>query len=211
MAARWLVAVRRGEMLVPYDRLAFGLVAGFVAPGFAASVGGQLVSLAIVVGGLALLLDAAIRGTIAPATLRSPWWRAAIGTSPVALTAWALSDALGPAAMLAGSATDLGIVLRDPLPALASIPALVLVPIALRLVVLGVDTFYPAVADRRGAGASARVTVVALLASVIFTLGLVAGAYGGVFAMLAVVTLVLIAVAIVAARLCAARLPFAIT
>ena len=210
MAARWLVAMRRGETLVPYDRFAFGLVAGYIAPRFAAGAGGQLVSLAIVVGGLSVLLDAAIRGTIAPATLRSPWWRAAIGTSPLALSAWALSDALGPASVLAGIATGLGIALGDPVPALAALPIIVLVPVALRLVVLAVDTFYPTAADRRGAGASARVTVVGFLASNIFTLALFAGVYGGVFATLAAVTLVLIAVVIVAARLCAARLPTAI-
>ncbi len=210
MAARWLVAVRRGETLVPYDRLAFGLVAGYIAPRFAAGAGGQLVSLAIVVGGLSVLLDAAIRGTTAPETLRSPWWRAAIGTSPRALTVWALSDALGPASVLAGIATGLGIALGDLLPALAALPTIVLVPVALRLVVLAVDTFYPTAVDRHGAGASARVTVVGFLTSTIFTLALFAGVYGGVFATLASVTLVLIVAVIVAARVCAARLPSAI-
>jgi hypothetical protein len=210
MAARWLVAVRRGETLVPFDRLAFGLVAGWIVPHFATGLGGELVSLAIVVGGLALLLDAAIRGTIAPATLRSPWWRAAIGTSPVALTVWALSDALGPASVLIGIAIGLGIALGDLVPALAALPAIVLVPVALRLVVLAVDTFHPAAADRRGAGAAVRITVVGFLACSIFTLALVAGAYGGVFAAIATVTLMSIAVVIAAAWLCAARLPSAI-
>jgi hypothetical protein len=111
--------------------------------------------------------------------------------------------------VLVGIATGLGIALGDPLPALAALPVIVLVPVALRLVVLAVDTIYPTAADRRGAGASTRVTAVGFLASSIFTLALVAGAYG-VFATLAAVALVLVGIVIVAAWMCSARLPSAI-
>ena len=210
MAARWLVATRRREMVVPYDRLAFGLVAGLVAPRFAAFAGGQLIALAIVIGGLAVILDAAIRGTTAPATLRSPWWRAAVGTLPRGLVAWAFCDAAGVASQLIGLAAGLGIALGNLLPALAALPAILLVPVALRLVVLAVDTVFPAEADRRGAGAGARIFVVATLTAGIFTLALTAGARGGAFASIVVTTVALLAVAAAAAWWSAVRLPHAV-
>ena len=210
IAARWLIATRRGEMGVPYDRLAFGIIAGLVAPRFAAVAGGQLVAMAIVVGGLAVLLDAAIRGTTAPATLRSPWWRAAVGTSPRALAAWAFCDAIGPAAPLIGIALGLGIALGRPFYALAALPAILLVPVALRLVVLAVDTVFPAAADRYGAGASLRVFVVLELTTDIFVLALMAGARGGAFASIAVTTVALLAVVAAAAWCSAVRLPHAV-
>ena len=209
MAARWLVAARRGEMVVPYDRLALGIVAGLVAPRFAAVAGGQVVAMAIVVGGLAVLLDAAIRGTTAPATLRSPWWRAAVGTSTRGLIAWALCDGAGAAASLIGIAAGLGIALNDPLPALAALPAILLLPVTLRLVVLAVDTFFPTAADRRGAGAGVRLFVVAELTADIVTLALMAAASGGTYASIAVVTVALAAIAAVAAWCAAVRLPSA--
>ena len=210
MAARWLVARRRGEMLVPYDRLAFGVVAGFVAPRFGAIAGGQLVAMAIIVGGLAVLLDASIRATIAPATLRSPWWRAAVGTSSLALATWAICDAAGAASLLAGLALGLGVALGNPLPALAGIPAIVLAPAALRLVVLAVDTFYPTAADRRGAGASTRLVVVWQLTAAIFTLAVVTGARGGAYASIATTTAALFFVVVAAAWCAASRLPAAV-
>jgi hypothetical protein len=209
-AARWLIAARRGEMVVPYDRLAFGIVAGLIAPRLAAVAGGQTVAMAIVVGGLAVLLDAAIRGTTAPAALRSPWWCAAVGTSPGGLAAWAFCDGAGATAPLIGIAAGLGIALRSPLHAVAAIPAILLLPAALRLVVLAVDTMFPAAADRRGAGASLRIFVVSELAADIFALALWAGAYGGAFASLAVTAVALLAV-VAAAALCASvRLPHAV-
>lgn len=210
MAARWLIAARRNEMAVPYARFAFGLVAGLVAPRVAATAGGQLVSMVIVVGGLAVILDAAIRGTTAPATLRSPWWRAAFGTSSRGLATWAFCDAIGAAAPLTGIAVGLGVALGQPLPALAALPAVVLLPVALRLVVLCCDTFFPAATDRYGAGASARVFVVFELTADVVTLALMAGARGGVFASLAVVTAALLAIAAAAAGCAAARLPHAV-
>ncbi|HEY0382787.1 MAG TPA: hypothetical protein VGC72_11345 [Candidatus Elarobacter sp.] len=210
MAARWLVATRRRETLVPYDRFAFGAVAGLVAPHLAARAGGELVSMAVVVGGLAVIFDAAIRGTTAPATLRSPWWRAAVGTSPLALVAWAFCDAAGVAAMLAGAALGLGVALGDPLPALAAVPEIALVPVALRLVVLAVDTFFPNAVDRRGAGAGVRVTVVAELTLDIVFLALYAGAGGGPLAAIAATTAALVVVVVVAAWCCAVRLPYAV-
>ncbi|MDQ6942671.1 MAG: hypothetical protein M3169_09185 [Candidatus Eremiobacteraeota bacterium] len=209
-AARWLVARRRGETLVPYDRFAYGLVAGVVAPRVAALAGGQLVAMGIVVGGLAVIFDAAIRGTTAPSTFRSPWWRAAVGTSPVALAAWAFCDAAGVAATLIGVALALGFVLGDLLPAFAAIPAIVLVPAALRLVVLAVDTVFPAAADRFGPGVSARVAVVGGITAGTFALALVAGARGGPLASIAVTTAVLLAVVVVAAYCSSVRLPAAI-
>jgi hypothetical protein len=209
-AARWLVARRRGETLVPFDRLAFGVVAGFVAPRFGAIAGGQLIAMTIIVGGLAVLLDASIRSTTAPATLRSPWWRAAIGTSSLALATWAFCDAAGAAALLAGIALGLGVALGNPLPALAAIPAILLVPAALRLVVLAVDTFYPAAADRSGAGAGARLWVVWELTVAIFMLALVAGARGGAYASIATTTAALFFVVVAAAWCGASRLPGAV-
>jgi hypothetical protein len=210
MAARWLIAMRRGEMLVPYDRLAFGTVAGLVAPRFSAVAGGQALSMAIVVGGLAVLLDAAIRGTTAPSTLRSPWWRAAVGTSPRALAAWAFCDALGAAAPLIGIAAGLGIALGRPLYALAALAAILLLPVALRLVALAADTVFPSAADRYGAGASLRIFVVFELTADIVWLALVAGARGGAFASIAVTTAALLAVVAVAAWCSAVRLPHAV-
>jgi hypothetical protein len=210
MAARWLVAARRGEMLVPYDRLAFGIVVGLAAPRVAAVAGGQLVAMAIVVGGLAVILDAAIRGTTAPATLRSPWWRAAVGTSPRGLAAWAFCDAAGAAAPLVGIAVGLGIALGQPLAALAVLPAIALVPAALRLVVLCGDTFFPAAADRRGAGAGLRAFVVFELTLDVFTLALAAGARGGAFASIAAATVALLAITAAAAWCSAARLPYGV-
>ncbi len=209
-AARWLVAARRGETLVPFDRLAFGGVAGFVAPRFAAVTGGQLVAMAVVIGALSLVLDASVRGTTAPATLRSPWWRAAIGTSPLALAAWAFCDAAGTALLLIGLALGLGVALGNPLPALAVIPAIALVPIALRLVVLAVDTFYPATIDRYGPGAGGRLTVVWVLTSATFTSAIVAGARGGAYASIAAATAILLAITVIAAWCCAVRLPAAV-
>jgi hypothetical protein len=210
MAARWLVATRRRETLVPYDRFAFGIVAGFVAPRFGGIAGGQLVALTIVIGGLALLLDASIRGTTAPATLRSPWWRAAIGTLPRALAAWAFCDAAGTASMVIGIVLGLGVALGNPLPALAAVPAILLLPVALRLVVLVVDTFYPAAADRRGAGAAARLAVVWQATIAIFALSVVAGARGGAYASIATATAALSLIVAVAAWCGAARLPAAV-
>ena len=210
MAARWLVAARRGEMLVPYDRFVLGAVAGLVAPRFGAIAGGQLVAMAIVIGGLAVLLDASIRGTTAPATLRSPWWRAAVGTSPLALATWAFCDATAAASLLIGIALGLGIALGSPLPALAAIPAIVLALVALRLVVLAVDTFYPSAVDRRGAGAAVRLAVVWELAIDIAMLALYAGAGGGAYASIAATTAALTVVAAVAAWCCAVRLPAAV-
>ncbi|HEV2739959.1 MAG TPA: hypothetical protein VGU66_15380 [Candidatus Elarobacter sp.] len=210
MAARWLVAVRRGETLVPYDRFAFGVVAGFVAPRVSAVAGGQLIAMAIVIGGLAVLLDASIRGTTAPATLRSPWWRAAIGASPPALATWAFSDAAGTASLLAGLALGLGIALGNPAPAFAALPAILLVPTALRLVVLAVDTSYPAAVDRRGAGATVRLVVVWQLTIAIFALAVVTGARGGAYASIAATTAALCVVVAAAAWYGAARLPSAV-
>lgn len=209
-AARWLVATRRGETLVPYDRFAYGVVAGALAPHVAALAGGQLVAMGIVVGGLAVIFDAAIRGTTAPSTFRSPWWRAAVGTSPVALAAWAFCDAAGVAATLTGVAVALGFALGDLLPAFAAIPAIVIVPAALRLVVLAVDTVFPAAADRFGPGASARLTVVGQITAGVFTLALVTGARGGPLASIAATTVVLLAVVVAAAYISSARLPAAI-
>ena len=210
MAARWLIAARRNEMAVPYDRFAFGLVAGLVAPRFAAAAGGQLVSMAIVVGGLAAILDSAIRGTAAPATLHSPWWRAAFGTSPLGLATWAFCDAIGVAAPLTGIAIGLGIALGQPLPALAALPAVVLLPAALRLVVLCCDTLFPAATDRHGAGATVRIFVIFELTADVVTLALMAGARAGAFASLAVVTVALLAITAAAACCAAARLPHAV-
>ncbi len=210
MAARWLVAARRGEMLVPYDRFVLGAVAGLVAPRFGAIAGGQLVAMAIVIGGLAVLLDASIRVKAAPATLRSPWWRAAIGTSPLALATWALCDATAAASLLIGIALGLGIALGSPLPALAAIPAVVLALVALRLVVLAVATFYPSAVDRRGAGAAVCLAVVWELAIDIAWLALYAGAGGGAYASVAAATAALSVVVAVAAWCCAVRLPAAV-
>lgn len=210
IAARWLVAARRGEMLLPYDRLAFGIAAGLVAPRAAAVAGGQLVAMAIVVGGLAVILDASIRMTTAPATLRSPWWRGAVGTSPHGLAVWAFCDAAGTAALLIGFAIGLGIALGQALSALAALPAMLLAPAALRLVLLAVDTFFPGDTDRRSVAASARVFVMMELTADVFTLALMAGARGGPFASIAATTAALLAIVAVAAWCSAARLPHAI-
>jgi hypothetical protein len=157
-----------------------------------------------------VLLDAAIRGTTAPSTLRSPWWRAAVGTSPRALAAWAFCDALGAAAPLIGIAAGLGIALGRPLYALAALAAILLLPVALRLVALATDTVFPSAADRYGAGASLRIFVVFELTADIVWLALVAGARGGAFASIAVTTAALLAVVAVAAWCSAVRLPHAV-
>ena len=111
---------------------------------------------------------------------------------------------------LIGVAIGLGIGLGQPLTALAALPAMLLVPVALRLVVLAVDTFFPAEVDRRGAAASARVFVVMELTADIFTLALMAGARGGPFASIAATTVALLAIVAVAAWCSAARLPHAV-
>jgi hypothetical protein len=210
MAARWLVATRRGETLVPYDRFAFGIVAGLVAPHLAVRAGGDLTALVTVVGGLAVIFDAAVRGTTAPATLRSPWWRAAVGTSGAALAAWAFCDSAGVAAMLIGVAFGVGAALGEPLPAMLAVPMIALVPVALRLVVLAVDTFFPTAADRRGAGGGVRAGVVGELTLDIAFLALYVGGRDGALASIATTTVALAVVVIVAAAVCGARLPAAV-
>jgi hypothetical protein len=167
--------------------------------------------MAVVIGGLALVLDASIRGTVAPATLRSPWWRAAIGASPLALAAWAFSDAAGVVCVAIGIALGLGLTLGNPLLALAAIPAIVLAPVALRLVIFAVDTFYPSAFDRRSVtGAADRGAVVTVLTSAMVALALVAGAHGGAYAGIATLTAQLLVVVTAAVRCCASWLPAAV-
>jgi len=206
-AARWLIARRRSESFVPYGTLAAGTAGGFIAPRFAGAAGGDLVAMAVVIGGFALLLDGALRRSTAPGTLLSPWWRSAIGTSGAAVVAWALADSARIALFGAGAALGLGIAFGSPLLAVAAVPVVFLVPVALRLTALAVDVLFPAALDRRAAGASVRVVAVATLTAVIVTLALAAAVRGGVFAALATVTLLLTGLVLAAARWCAFRLP----
>ena len=85
-----------------------------------------------------------------------------------------------------------------------------LVPVALRLVVLAVDTFFPAAVDRHGAGVTARLAVVWELTFAIVALALVAGAHGGAYASIASTTAALFVVVVVAAWCAASRLPAAV-
>jgi hypothetical protein len=205
-AARWLVARRRSERLVPYERFVAGAVGGIVAPRAAGIAGGELVAMAIVIGGAALLLDGALRRTTAPATLLSPWWRSAIGTSPRAIVAWALADATAVVLFGAGAAIGLGVAFGAPLLALAALPIVVLVPLALRLIVLGVDSLFPSALDRRGAGASLRVAAVAAATAAIVALSLFTGVRGGAIAAVVTASALLAASVAASARWCAARL-----
>jgi hypothetical protein len=205
LAARWLVAARRGQALVPYRGLATGAIAGFVVPRYAGTAGGELVAMAVVIGGFALLLDGALRHTTAPATLLSPWWRSAIGTSANGIAVWALADAAQAYAFGAGAAIGLGAALGAPLLGFAAIPAVVLVPVALRLVALAVDVLFPSAADRRGAGAALRCATVFVLAAATAALALAAGAHGGALASLAAITALLAVLVTISARWCATR------
>ena len=190
-AARWLVAVRRREPLVPYVHLAGGALAGALLPAIAVRAGGQATALAVVIGGFALLLDGAFRRTTAPATLLTPWWRSALGTSPRAIVAWAFADASAVAAFGAGAAFALGIALGAPLLGIAAIPLVALVPVAVRTTALAADALFPG--DRRGPGAFVRVLAVGGLAVLVATAALAAGAAGGAPVAIAAATVLILA------------------
>lgn len=189
---------------MPFVSFAGGLVAGVALPVVAARAGGQATALAVVIGGFALLADGALRRTTAPGTLLAPWWRSALGTSALAIVAWALADALVVAAFGAGASLALGTALRTPLLGVAAVPLVVLAPVALRVTALAVDSVFPG--DRRGPGALVRVMAVGALTALTALAVLGAGARGGVLAALAATTAVLIAVIAVTAAISTRRL-----
>jgi hypothetical protein len=204
LAARWLVARRRREPLVPFVSFAGGLVVGVALPSVAARAGGQATALAVVIGGFALLVDGALRRTTAPATLLVPWWRTALGTSVRAIVAWAVADAFVVAAFGAGVSLALGAALRAPLLGIVAVPLVVSTPVALRMTALAVDSVFPG--DRRGPAAFVRVLAVGALTVIVAVAGLGAGARGGVLASLLVTTAALVAVLLATAAFSARRL-----
>jgi hypothetical protein len=198
-AARWLVARRRAEPLVPSVALASGLALGLAVPSIAARAGGQATALVVVLGGFALLVDGALRRTTAPATLLTPWWRAAFGTSAPAVVVWALADASTVIAFGVGASLGLGAMLVRPLFGLAALPLVVLAPVALRVTALAVDSVFPG--DRRGPGGFVRVVVVGTFAALIAVAAFGAGAGGGILAAFLTATAALTAVIVAAAAL----------
>lgn len=210
LAARWLYARRHGAAPIPYAGFVSGVVVGFIAPRVAAGAGGQLVSTVIVAGGLAIVLDGAIRGTTAPAELRSPWWRSAIGTSPRAMIAWALAGTLPFAVTASGAVLGLGLAMHALALAVAAVPAIVLAPVALRLLVFGVDVLFAASADRRGVAAALRVALVVAATTGVVTAAFAVGARGGLLASIGTFTVLLAALVAASAWWCARRLPSAV-
>ncbi|MBV8369903.1 MAG: hypothetical protein JO036_13400 [Candidatus Eremiobacteraeota bacterium] len=207
-AARWLIARRRGEALVPLVHFLGGALLGAVLPFAAARAGGQTTALAVVVGGFALLVDGALRRTTAPATLLTPWWRAALGTSARAIAVWAFADAVQVAAFAAAAAPALGIAIGKPLLGVAAVPLVVLTPVASRLISLSVDVFFSR--DRRGPGAFVRVVLTSALAVLVVLASLSAGARAGAPAALATATALVAAYAVAAAAFCEWRLSAAV-
>ena len=177
-------------------------------PFAAARAGGQTTALAIVVGGFALLVDGALRRTTAPATLLTPWWRAALGTSARSIAVWAFADAGKVVAFAATAAPALGIALGKPLLGVAAVPLVVLTPVASRLIALSVDVLFSR--DRRGPGAFVRVVVTSALTVLVVLASLSAGARAGASAALAAATTLIVAYVVAAAAFCEWRLSAAI-
>jgi hypothetical protein len=188
-AARWLIARRSGTSVVPFAAIALGGLAGLLAPRASRLVDPQLRTLAAVVGPIAAALGAALMQADGIETVRSLWWRTALGTGPRAILAWAVAATLPVAGFVAAFVVTLAAAWGAILLGIAAVPLAFGAPVMLRLATLAVGATFPAGGDRRGAASVVRVAVACGLIAAVVAASLPLAA-NGPYAVLATATAV---------------------
>ncbi len=199
MAARWLLATRRGEPLTPWWNVIAGVVIGVVLTRLAASLNGQLLSLAVVIGPAAIVLGGAIAPTPQLEELRSPWWRAALGTRPRAVIAWAVGATLPTSLALSGMVGAIVGIAASPFVALCGAATTIIAVPTHRLISAAGDARWRRMIDRRGAATGVRIALHAIAWSIVVTAAW-ACAHVGIGAMIVVANAALLAIAALALR-----------
>jgi hypothetical protein len=185
--------------MTPWWNVIAGVVIGVVLTRVAASLNGQLLSLAVVIGPAAIVLGGAIAPTPQLEELRSPWWRAALGTRPRAVIAWAVGATLPTALALSGMVGAIVGIAASPLVALCGAATTIVAVPTHRLISAGGDARWTHMIDRRGAATGVRIALHAVVWSIVVTAAW-ACARDGIGAMIAVANAAMLAMAALALR-----------